>query len=97
MSGPTSFRTLSRRVFTRLTLLSMGLFLLLYEAANAQKSPENLRNSLRDDVFVIVEKAPEFPGGFPALRDYLIAQVNYPAEARKAGVTGRVYVSFIVE
>ena len=48
-------------------------------------------------VFTIVEKQPEFPGGFDALKDYMKANVTYPSEAQKAGIKGRVIVSFIVE
>ncbi|AUD02524.1 energy transducer TonB [Spirosoma pollinicola] len=48
-------------------------------------------------VFTIVEKQPEFPGGMSALSTYMKANVNYPPEAQKAGMKGRVFVSFIVE
>jgi len=43
------------------------------------------------------EVQPRFPGGQSALIDYLAANVKYPKDAQKAGVEGRVVVSFIVE
>lgn len=39
---------------------------------------------------------PEFPGGTEALIQYLSREVRYPKEAMEAGISGRVYVSFVV-
>ncbi len=50
-----------------------------------------------DEVFVIVETRPEPIGGMQAFYAYLSANLKYPKEARQMGVTGRVYVQFIVE
>ena len=49
------------------------------------------------DVYQIVEQMPEFPNGQEALMLYIAKQVKYPAEAKKAGAYGRVFVGFIVE
>jgi TonB family protein len=51
----------------------------------------------RDDVYVVVEEMPEFPGGVTALRNFLAQSVKYPAEAVSKGVQGKVYVTFIVD
>ena len=48
-------------------------------------------------VFTVVEHPPEFPGGSGALTEYLLKNVQYPPEAKKAISKDRVYVSFIVE
>ncbi len=48
-------------------------------------------------VFMVVEKIPEFPGGLKALMHYLSGNIHYPAEAKKAGIQGRVFVNFVVE
>lgn len=50
-----------------------------------------------DTVFTEVEQAAEFPGGTSELSRWLGANLRYPEAARKAGVQGRVVVSFIVE
>lgn len=47
-------------------------------------------------VFEVVEKMPDFPGGMNGLIEYLKTNVKYPAEAHKAGIQGRVIVSFVV-
>ena len=49
------------------------------------------------DVFDVVEVMPQFPGGAPALFEYLSKNIMYPAEAEKAGKQGRVIVTFVVK
>ena len=50
-----------------------------------------------DSVFVVVSDLPEFPGGMGlALTEYLNTR-EYPAEALKDSIEGRVIVEFIVE
>ncbi|GAB3030364.1 TonB family protein [Spirosoma pulveris] len=50
-----------------------------------------------DEVFMVVEQVPEFPGGMKALSQYLARNLRYPTEARQNKVQGRVYVKFIVD
>ena len=52
--------------------------------------------STREDVFVVVEDAPEYPGGVLELRKFLAQNVKYPAEALKNSTQGKVYVTFVV-
>lgn len=49
-----------------------------------------------EEIFMVVEQAPEFPGGTNALYDYLRKNMKYPAICRESGITGRVIVSFTV-
>lgn len=48
-------------------------------------------------VFDLVETMPSFPGGMAELMRYLGSQIKYPAEVWKAGIQGRVVVTFVVE
>ncbi|MFP4470559.1 MAG: energy transducer TonB [Bacteroidales bacterium] len=48
------------------------------------------------DPFIPVEIEPEFPGGYPALLEFLSRQIKYPEMAKAANVQGTVHVSFIV-
>ncbi len=50
-----------------------------------------------DRVFTVVEEMPEFPGGRDELINYLSTSVNYPEEAKKKGIQGRVFLNFIVD
>lgn len=51
----------------------------------------------RDDVFVVVEEMPEFPGGEDALRSFIGRTIKYPADAMKEGIQGKVFVTFVVK
>ena len=53
-------------------------------------------NAFAPPVFTKVEKMPEFPGGTDALMKYLATHINYPAQAKKDGIQGRVFASFII-
>lgn len=50
-----------------------------------------------DQVFVMVEKMPEFPGGGQAILDFIAKTLQYPQIAKENGIEGRVVCSFIVE
>ena len=40
---------------------------------------------------------PGYPGGTPALEQFVRAHLRYPASARRAGLAGEVYVQFTVQ
>ncbi len=45
----------------------------------------------------LVEEDPEFPGGMEALHKFLADNIQYPQQARDNNISGKVYVSFVVE
>ena len=51
----------------------------------------------KQNVYDMVEQMPEFPGGMPAMIDFLQANLKYPEDAIKQNVGGRVLVMFVVE
>ena len=55
------------------------------------------KESKSNEVFVVVEKQPEFPGGTQGLMKFLSENIDYPKEAQDKGIQGRVIVSFVVE
>ncbi len=52
--------------------------------------------SAEDEIFVIVEKRADFPGGQAALRKYLAENIVYPEMALENNLQGTVYVKFVV-
>ncbi|HNX80479.1 MAG TPA: energy transducer TonB, partial [Prolixibacteraceae bacterium] len=48
------------------------------------------------EVFIIVEEMPQFPGGEQAMRKFIATEVRYPPEAQKSNISGKVYVTFVV-
>jgi protein TonB len=51
----------------------------------------------QDEPLIIPEKIPEYPGGKEAYQLYIIDNIQYPEQARRAGVEGTVWVQFIIE
>ena len=47
--------------------------------------------------YTVVQQSPEFVGGLPALQRFLAENLRYPPDAQRAGVQGRVFVSFLVD
>lgn len=50
-----------------------------------------------EEIFTVVENDPEFPGGMEALYKYLSENIKYPQIAKENNITGRVFVTFVVE
>lgn len=49
-----------------------------------------------DETFDFVEKMPSFDGGFQAFYKFVGKNLKYPAQARRLGIEGKVFVHFIV-
>ncbi len=58
---------------------------------------EEEEDEAETQIFTVVENDPEFPGGMEALYKFLAQNIKYPQLARDNGITGKVYVQFVVE
>jgi len=77
---------------TRICMIPVLMMLLMLGfSAGAQEKDKN------DDVFVIVEEMPEYPGGEDALRTWLSENIRYPEEAKNDSIQGIVYVTFVID
>ena len=78
-------------------LLPFILFVLLTSAgvyAQSKKEPIDLT---KETVFTLVENPPKFKGGTEAMYAFIKKNIQYPKEARDAGIEGKVYLKFIVD
>ena len=50
-----------------------------------------------DEIFTIVEDQPTPPGGMGAFYKYVATTLRYPAQARRMGIEGKVFVQFVVD
>ena len=57
---------------------------------------ETIESPTEGEVFDMVERMPQFPGGQEKLNEYLSTHLQYPAEAKEKGIQGRVTMIFIV-
>ncbi|WP_138994659.1 TonB family protein [Larkinella sp. C7] len=48
------------------------------------------------EIFTVVEKNPEFPGGMAGLTRFINENLRYPEAAQRAYVSGRVFLSFVI-
>lgn len=49
------------------------------------------------EIYTVVEESPSYPGGDDARIAYMVSKINYTSEAKKQGIEGTVYVTFVVE
>jgi periplasmic protein TonB len=59
----------------------------------------SVKDSEKDIVerpFTVVEQMPEFPGGEEKMLRFLMENIKYPETARENGISGSVYVTFVV-
>jgi TonB family protein len=49
-----------------------------------------------EEVFYVVEEMPMFPGGRTALKTYIYSNLEYPDGMKEKGISGEVYVQFMV-
>ncbi|MCT4600602.1 MAG: energy transducer TonB [Marinifilaceae bacterium] len=50
-----------------------------------------------EQIYVKVQKMPSFPGGPKAMYRYLGKNIKYPVIAAENGISGRVFIGFVVE
>lgn len=50
-----------------------------------------------EEIFQVVEDQPEPIGGMEAFYKYVQKNLDYPAQARRMGIEGRVFVQFVVD
>ena len=63
----------------------------------SEMEEESTSQSTEDEeVFMVVEENPEFPGGAAELMKFLAKEIKYPVEAQQKGEQGRVIVQFVV-
>jgi protein TonB len=75
---------------------TIRLILVVMIAVAAIGLQSNAQN-VEEEVFFKVDTLPVYPGGMEALLKDISNTVKYPDEAIKDGLTGKVYVGFIVD
>ena len=78
-----------------LLMLVLVAIPLCVSGINKTYNPEKCQEGKK--VYGVVSQMPAFPGGLGDLFEWLSKNVVYPADAKEAGVRGRVIVAFVVE
>lgn len=82
-----------------LALPLVGIMLIVATACSDKKSEITSKGYIspdKEDIFMSVEEAPEFPGGVAKMYEYLGSELVYPREAKENSIEGRVFVKFVV-
>lgn len=71
--------------------------LLLSSKVLSQSVPDSTANE-EDLIFATeIDQPADFPGGMKGLYKFLHREIQYPADARKSGIYGKVYVQFVIK
>lgn len=84
----------------RLIVLASALVLIFFACSSPEEKvlESNEKAAMAEEqVFLVVEKMPEFIGGEAAMYRFIADNLNYPAEAQEKATQGRVFVTFVVE
>lgn len=68
----------------------------LLEDVKAKMNINIVGDAETNEIFLITEEMPEFPGGNAELNKFVTQNIQYPREAMKLGIKGRVIVSFVI-
>ena len=65
--------------------------------ADKPPPPPQVQEDEPKKTFTVVEVMPEYPGGENEMMKFLAENIKYPTVAKENGISGKVYVTFIVE
>lgn len=68
----------------------------LADNSNNVRAETALEEKAPEEVFVVVEEMPSFPGGDMALMDFINTNIIYPETAKQNNIQGRVVLKFCV-
>jgi TonB family protein len=69
----------------------------VYEISTKDITNVKIKKVDNDSIYQIVEVMPEFPGGTEKMMDYLSKNIKYPEAAKEKGISGRAFLSFVIE
>jgi hypothetical protein len=88
---------LSRLKFLLIVPLALVMFYMFACSSGDSQIAAQETTAEESLVYLTPDEMAEFPGGFMAFRKSIATNILYPAEARKRGVQGKVYIQFIVD
>ncbi|HXC03777.1 MAG TPA: energy transducer TonB, partial [Bacteroidia bacterium] len=60
-------------------------------------TPVHTSSQDTDQIYTLVEKMPEYPGGTEAMKRFMVQNTHYPEPELESGVQGKVFISFVVD
>jgi TonB family protein len=75
----------------------IAFFLLVFQDQVIAQEKKTVPVSSSNEVYSEVDELPSFKNGFEGLGQFISSNMKYPADSRKKGIEGTVFVEFIVE
>lgn len=95
-------RSSSLKLAKYLTILPIFFILIAANSSYAGEKDQSLqepppvKKEVTEEIFVVVEEQPEYPGGQEAMMKFLSESIVYPEEAKAKGIQGRVICNYVV-
>ena len=95
-------RSSSLKLAKYLTILPIFFILIAANSSYAGEKDQSLqepppvKKEVTEEIFVVVEEQPEYPGGQEAMMKFLSDSIVYPEEAKAKGIQGRVICNYVV-
>ncbi|MDD4758836.1 MAG: M56 family metallopeptidase [Lascolabacillus sp.] len=95
-------RSSSLKLAKYLTILPIFFILIAANSSYAGEKDQSLqepppvKKEVTEEIFVVVEQQPEYPGGQEAMMKFLSDSIVYPEEAKAKGIQGRVICNYVV-
>jgi TonB family protein len=95
-------RSSSLKLAKYLTILPIFFILIAANSSYAGEKDQSLqepppvKKEVTEEIFVVVEQQPEYPGGQEAMMKFLSESIVYPEEAKAKGIQGRVICNYVV-
>lgn len=90
-------RSIEQQLYGKVMMI-VGISLLL-TLSSCEKDDDDIDDPepVTEIVDETVDQMASYPGGIPALMDFLNENIKYPEQAEREGIEGRVVAGFIVE
>jgi len=72
-------------------------FAVVILSAHSIFAQDSTKTAPSTQVFAAIEQEPTFPGGVHAFSKFIGSNLKYPDVARVIGLTGKVFVTFVIE
>jgi protein TonB len=79
--------------FQRILNLLLAVLLLLVFQTKAKSQTAGAQ----DEILVVADEMPSYPGGPKALMDMVYKNITYPEDAKDKGIEGKVIVRFVID
>ncbi|MEN8249228.1 MAG: M56 family metallopeptidase [Bacteroidota bacterium] len=85
------------KVASMLTIVTGTLYIFSCQTQNLTDVNKHIEGQLEDEVFQVVEEPASFEGGIEEFYKYVGENLKYPQEALDKGLSGRIFVEFVVQ